>query len=438
MSSKTKKKQEVHPMMNRKANLTDLFASDIATTARLTGHQPWELPWNVYLKNSQHKSKSHGLLQQFIASNLWSTIKASYFPVPKDEVASVELKTYRQGRDALKKEVATGEFMLREFERIADAVKPEPIKFYKPAKRTETERYVIVNLSDWHIGANLNPEESGYKFGPVEEARAVARLAKTIINYKLDHRKNTRLILVGLGDWIENFLHGSSQASYVPIQLARTQDLLRQLIIQLIGGGFISIDFYGCTGNHDRDITIHQKRAVRQRWASWATLVYLNLKAMFENESSNVKFHLSKKPYIEFELFGVRYYGNHGDNFLTAPNPGKNLDTRNILHQAMKINNKEAQQGKAPFKVFMVGHVHTPGVLFLDEGCRLVINGPLLPPDMYAQSLGIQTAVRGHIMFEATPGFPIGDCRLITLDGSESDSKLDTIVKASKILQEWV
>lgn len=429
--SSAKAKKAVHPLAgNRKQSLPDLYASDILAVAKETGHNPWELPWNVYLKNS--KMKQTGLLQQFIASNLWTSVKQSYFPIPKDEVASVELRDFRRGRDALKREVATGTFMLREFERIAASFKPEPVKYFKPSPNQKVERAIVVVLSDWHSGSNLERDESGYAYGPLEEARAVAQLTKTILSYKLDHRKGTRLILVGLGDWIENVLHGTSEAAYVPLQIARVQELLRQMIIQLINGGFHSIEFRGCGGNHDRDVTIHQKRAVRQRWANWATLVYLNLQAMFETAESNVKFFISKKPYIDFELFGVRYYGGHGDNFLTAPNPGKNLDTRTILHQAMKINNKEVNQGRAPFKVFMVGHVHTPGILWLDEGCRLVINGPLIPPDMYAQSLGIQTAVRGQMLFEVIPGFPIGDSRLITVDGSEKDESLDKIVKVNK------
>ena len=432
MSSKKKKIEEVHPMTNKREQLINLYASDVADTAKATGHEPWELPWNVYIKNSKYKGKSHGLLNQFIASNLWRSVKQSFFPVPVDEVASIQLQNLRKGQRDIKKELATSEYFIQELERLAKMYKPEPVHRYVSVPSKEVDRAHIVNLSDWHIGSRLKKTEANIEWGPLQEARSVAQLAKTILSYKMDHRKTTRLILVGLGDFIENFLHGASEAEYLPIQLFRAQDLLRQLLVQLSFGEYQSIDFFWAVGNHDRDVIMHPKRAVRIRHAAMTMTIIMNLRTQFEFQGSNIHFHITERPHVEFELFGVRYYGGHGDNFLTAPNPGRALDTKSIYHQAMKINNAEVQYGRKPFKVFMVGHVHTPGVIFLDDGCRLVINGAIVPPDMYAQSVGIHSSVRGQMMFEAMPGFPIGDIRLISVEGSENDPSLDKIVKVCK------
>jgi len=431
----SKKSNKVHPLIaaHKVPSLPDLYASDIQQAANASGHDPWDIPWTVYLKHSEHKGTP--IMMQFIQSHLWNTIRRTFFPIPKDEVAALELDNYRKGRDALKRQVVSGELLTRSFEKIArDIYKPEPIEYFKPNPHAKCERVLIINLSDWHVGANLDPDESGEAFGPLEEARAVACIVKNVLAYKMDHRAETRLIIVGIGDWIENFLHGSNQSSYVPIQIARAQELLRQMIIQFIGGGFLSIDFYGVSGNHDRDVMLHQKRAVKGRWASWATLIYLNLQAMFEHKDSNVKFHITKKPYAEFEAFGHRYYVGHGDNFLTAPNPGRKLDVNSIMVQALKLNNREVQAGRKPYQVFIVGHVHTPSIIHMETGCALVVNGPLIPPDMYAQSLGIHTAVRGHWLIEAVPNFPIGDHRLLKVNGSEYDKTLDDIIKVNKSL----
>jgi|GEM_PF-5299111 hypothetical protein len=428
----SKKKQETHPMTDKKHSLTDLYASDIAATAKATGHNPWDIPWNVYIKNSTHKGKSHGLLNQFIASNLWSTIRQTYFPVPKDAVASVELKIFRQGRDTLRRQVALGEYQLSALADLATKFQPVLVKPYVPKHKESLARAVVVEESDWHIGANLNPEEGCEKFGPLEEARAVAKLTEAIISYKKDHRDQSRLILALVGDFIENFLHGVAQSEFIPIQVIRVTDLLSQHI-QHCAMNYPQVDIYCAPGNHDRDILVHPKRAVRMKSrASWATCIYGNLQNMFKNVP-NVKFHITEKPWLEFELFGTRYYGGHGDNFLTMPNPGKSLDTRSIYHQILKINNAESQKGLKPYRVYMTGHIHTGGVLFIDDGCRLITNAPLIPPDMFAKSVGIHSAVRGQMMFEATPEYPVGDIRLIDVRGSESDSKLDSIIKVNPI-----
>ncbi len=62
---------------------------------------------------------------------------------------------------------------------------------YVPKKFAKTERTVTCLWGDWHIGSNMLPQSTGTKFGPVEEARAVAQVVKTLLEYKTDHRDQT-------------------------------------------------------------------------------------------------------------------------------------------------------------------------------------------------------------------------------------------------------
>jgi hypothetical protein len=413
--------------IDHRVNITDLFATDIAETAKKTGWEAWNLPWNIYLTNSQKKES--GLLQQFIRSGLWNDVKRSYFPAPIDAVSKFSLKEYQKSHNATEAEMSSFRYYLDMIMGEVHKLPTVDVKPYKPSKVTSINRAVTSLWGDWHIGTNLVPEESGVKFGPVEEARAVAFLVKTVLDYKTDHRDNTRLIINIIGDLIENMLHGYNGAIPVPLQIIRCTSLLRQAFAHL-SAGYREVDVFWVAGNHDRNPMIHPKRAIHDRQVqSFSSIIALILKQELEHKNSNVKIHISLKPEIAYDLFDHRIHGGHGDLFTTVPNPGKTLNVKDILHQVLVLNNKEIQDGRKPFEVHHLGHVHTPGILYVDEYCKLAINGPLLPPGMFAQSIGIRSGVRGHLLYESTPEYAIGDNRLIYLNGSELNSSLDKIIQ---------
>jgi predicted phosphodiesterase len=423
--AKTKKVAQVKEVAAPSSNSRNWAHSrriiEIANTLNIPPHN---LPYEKYIEQG-------GLI----------TTKAAYVVARNQFFGKVslandwELRSVKQRQGQLERELGSFQYYLREAQRVAEIYEPVKMMPYIPKKHSIVERAVVVELSDWHIGANLMLEEAGIKFDAEAEARAVAIIANGIISYKRDHRDETRLVLVLLGDFIENMIHGISTADPVEIQEARAFDLLFQLLWHL-SNHFVEIDIYCTGGNHDRDLLIHPKPGVRMRWANKATQIYANLAHVFSRcEKSNINFHITKKPNIEFELFGARYYGGHGDNFFKVPNPGKKLDMAAVELQTMRNNNKETREGRKPFDVFMTGHLHRPTVSYLNDGSCLVMNGPLIPVDMFAQSIGLQTARCGQMMFEAIPGHPVGDVRLIRVDYPLKDKSLDKIIKVNPIFE---
>ncbi len=154
----------------------------------------------------------------------------------------------------------------------------------------------------------------------------------------------------------------------------------------------------------------------------------MSLRQIFNAEGSNVHIYLNELPETSYNLFDFRVHSTHGDMFVTMPNPGKTLNVSNIRTQLLDLNAAEIAAGRKPFKIQHIGHVHTPGVLYIDDFCNLAINGPLIPPSMHANSIGVRSAVRGQLLYESTAKYAIGDNRLIYLNGSEKDSSLDKII----------
>jgi hypothetical protein len=412
--------------VSKKSSLIDLFASDIQDTAKKTGHHPTLLPWNVWLSNSSVKGTE--LMQQFIRSGLWHDVKRTYFPDLTDKVAKLELRDLQKRQNVSDLSNSSSRYFMDMLMGEISKLPALQIKPYVVRKPVPVSRAVTCLWGDWHIGTNMLPNESGYKFGPLEEARAVAQIVRTLLEYKTDHRDKTILIIDIIGDLLENQLHGLNNASAVPIQQAHVFSLIRQALLHL-SQGYREIRVYWKAGNHDRNPIVHPKRAIHERQKqAFSTAVAMTLRQLFNVPGSNVHIYLDERPETSYDLFNFRVHSGHGDLFTTMPNPGKTLNVNYIHSQILRLNAREMSEKRKPFEIHHVGHVHTPGVLYIDNYCKLAINGPLLPPSMHAQSVGVTTCVRGQLLYESTAAFALGDNRLIYLNGSEHDSSLDKII----------
>ena len=78
-----------------------------------------------------------------------------------------------------------------------------------------------------------------------------------------------------------------------------------------------------------------------------------------------------------------------------------------------------------------VGHVHTASITHLANGAVLMTNGCIVPPDAYANSIGIFSVTCGQWMWESVPGHIVGDMRFITIDPAvvDDDKALNGIVQ---------
>lgn len=356
-------------------------------------------------------------------------VKSTHFPFEdKDLKAIKDMKDQKKYVSQLEKDLLE---MSNLQSALAEALVKSPeirVKAYSGKTKTKTKRHLNLVLSDLHFGSDIKKEETGrLDYGTKEEARRFAKIIEETIDYKITHRDETHLNVLLLGDLIENQLHDPADGAAITEQFARCLHLIGQGLAQL-SSAFPSITVYCTTGNHGRNTSRHKTRAISQKWDSIETMIYVALKAKMMN-CSNVKFVIPKTPYIVYEVFGKKIFVTHGDTVLTVGNPSNNIKTGTLEDKINTIN--AALSDKEEYSVFVIGHHHVGSCIHLSNGAVLLTNGPLVPPNEFAISLGLFEAACGQYIFESVDGYPVGDIRYIKVGSNDDSNKeLDKIIKS--------
>lgn len=359
-------------------------------------------------------------------------IRDSFFPPPAD-VAAVQREEIKERAKIHRSQslaVARDQLFLRQLEEVAGrafAGKVYPSPFSLKRHRNKTERYLNVINSDLHFRALLDGRESKYQYGPHEEARRLAYVAKTVANYKLDHRDETTLNLYWLGDIIENQLHDMRTGAPLAEQTCAAIYLLTQYV-SFLAQHFKRINVYCVTGNHGRNKARHVGRATNQKWDSVETVIYYSVKMACAG-LKNVKFHIPRTPYVTVEMFGMKGYFTHGDTHINVGNPGKTVNVRGVEELSNRLNASLPDTDE--YRVIGAGHAHAATLSFMNNGTALLVNGSLVPAGDYAESIGIpETAKNYQLMWETVPGHMVGDFRIISFgEDVDADEELESIIR---------
>jgi len=284
----------------------------------------------------------------------------------------------------------------------------------KTAKtKTKTNRVVTLMLSDLHFGSKLDPREVPYKYDLEEEARALASIVVRLCEFKEDHRNESELIIWLGGDLISGKIHDKQVGAPCAEQLADATWLLLQAI-RIAAKHWKKVTVYCSTGNHDRDPSRHLDRALDQKFDSKATQVYFAIKLAVDH-LPNVTVNIPRTAYCEWTSFGHPNYFTHGDTGLNVGNPSRRINIDAIDSQMKTINLARVSQGKKPYEVFGVGHLHQGMHLPLPAG-QLIINPAMTPVNGYAESVGYALSRPGQTLFECDKEHAVGDLRFMFIE----------------------
>lgn len=351
---------------------------------------------------------------------------ASELPVRLVQVRDVATVNRKEAKTAAR-EQAFLDKLDKITEKLVGLAKPrklDPAKVKVAPKGITRELNIL--LSDLHFGSDLDPRYVPLKYGVVEEARRLAHVVKTVCNYKRDHRGETRLRVHLAGDIIQGQLHDARDGDILAAQAARSIHLLEQAM-EIFAGEFPEVVVDCCTGNHDRFSSRHPQRATYEKSDSMATVIYYAVKKTCKN-LKNVKFEITRAPYISYESFGAKCFGTHGDTVLNPGYPGSVINAKNLEGQINRIN--AALPNADEYKLFFIGHVHVGTVIHMGNGAILITNGALIPSDQYSISIGLFESACGQSMWESVAGFVVGDYRFISVNaGTDKDATLDTVIK---------
>lgn len=410
-------------------NLPDLISKDMAKIAASLDIEPYLLTKSEYFANGpKFREWELRKVGGFIG------IRNTFFEgtEKRSEVDVADLKELRLEYRKLRRDSGDLDLLIK---KIKDAITEMPritLKPYRKSLKKPTKldpRTLNLLLSDLHFGSDLSVEEHGTAYGPVEEARALAGVVKNVCSYKMQYREQTDLVVNILGDVIENQLHGAAtSADLLHMQACRAMYLLSQAIGRF-SESFPSVRVNFAVGNHGRDTSIHKQRATEQKFNAIETTIYYGIRLACQS-LKNVTFNQPKLPYITYDAQGHKVYATHGDTHLNPGNPGGKIDTKSLENQTNKIN--ASLSDKEEFAVFAVGHVHQAMVTVLSNGAALITNGPMVPPNGFANSINVVECQQIQTMWESTKKFAVGDFRFINVTDTENNQELDRLIKPFK------
>lgn len=337
----------------------------------------------------------------------------------KDVEASSKAFSQRVARDAL---------FIRQVEeagRIIFRDKITPTGWSLKKSDAPTARALNLILSDLHFHAMVDGREGPYNYGPVEEARRLAKIVLETAEYKMQYRKETELNVSIIGDIIQGQLHDKRDGAPLAAQAAAAAHLLVQALVYL-ASHFPKVKIRCVSGNHGRNTARHHDRATLQKWDSIETMLYTMLKHGVAH-IKNITLEIPKTPYLTYKVFDKRIFGTHGDTVLNPGNPGQAIKVNALEQQINRIN--ASLPDSEEYSVFFCGHVHVGSLVHLPNGSTLITNGCLIPSDSYGVSLGLFEITCGQTLFESVKGYAAGDYRFIYVDEStDKDASLDKIV----------
>ena len=243
---------------------------------------------------------------------------------------------------------------------------------YKGKKARYTERLANVIISDTHFQSLIDPRECPVEYTAIQESRRLAKVAVQVADYKRQYRHETKLRVKLLGDLIQNQLHDQREGAPLTIQVAATLHYLLKAVL-FWASEFPEVEVFCVPGNHGRNKARHHDRGVQQKWDSIETMIYVSLKAALEAARvTNVKVHISMRPYIVEDLFDKKAFWTHGDTVLKPGYPGKSINVAMLYHQICRWN--AARNINGPFHLFGVGHVHFGSLTHMPGGIVMLTN----------------------------------------------------------------
>lgn len=367
----------------------------------------------------------------------YNDLKKTFFPTTGNIEVKYGSALLRQ--QVAKVEKAHGQALFFEKEllvAVREHLVANPLMVHTPVKANKNagkaKRTVVACISDTHFGANISKEEMHglNEFSWTIAARRMACYMEQVVNYKLDHRKETDLVIQLNGDIIAGVIHNQEWfVDLLATQFSGTVHLLTQAI-SYAALNFSRVKVVCTPGNHGRSMHKADKgRAMTNKWDSYETMIYLAIKAVLDVKHKNIEVVIPESPYIVYKVQGHNLVQTHGDTVINVGNPGKSLNMDSITNQVNRLTSSELFKAGEKVNIVCVGHVHVPTAQILNNGCMVMINGCLSGVDPFCSSIGIFDNTPTQLLFESTPDHPVGDIRMIQVKGADNDSRYDKIIK---------
>lgn len=302
-------------------------------------------------------------------------------------------------------------------------------------KAGPSKRELVIMLNDMHYGLFVDKEEVNglNSYGWKEASRRTAAMIEQALTFKLHNKNNiSKIHLVINGDTIAGSIHGltTKTIDLLTHQINGATHILSH-VINALATNYPQVVVHGIVGNHEE--ISHKReggaRAVTEIFDNYSSQIYYSLSWIFKNYK-NVSFNMSKGLFVSFDLPGGRVMVTHGHVLFSKElgNPGRNLNVKGLSDAIHRMNLGEIKKGRKPFKLVLLGHVHSACAFTSNDGCEVYIAPSLSGLDGYAASLGINHSFAAQVIFESVPDYIMGDSRLVQVSKADNRKELDKLI----------
>ncbi len=423
------------------------IADLIKIAAKDTGKQPQEVTKKDILNNVPDLTE--WTLRKALAGSSLKAITDRFFPITVKQLVEIEeTKETNNYIKTLETKVAKREhFEQKLLHAVQDHITPLPKISTRKFKSVPSvqERQLVMMLNDTHYGLIVHSDEVNEvnSFSWTQACRRSAMMLKEMLTFKVHNRDQvSKVHLVLNGDLIQGVIHGllMDQMEKSVHQVNGAVHILTHLISMLLQE-FKEVEVHGICGNHEDSLhkREHGKRVSSEKYDSYANMIFYSLSTAFR-ENDRVKFNVTKGLFVSINLPAGRAAVCHGDTLFSRAlgNPGTNINVKGLSDEIRKFNNAEVSRGRTPIKLFLFGHVHNFAHFITSDGVEVYIAPSLSGTDGHSHgSYNANTNMIGQVIFESTPKFILGDCRLVRLNGADNDATLDELIPIFKNSLKW-
>lgn len=233
-------------------------------------------------------------------------------------------------------------------------------------KKEESDNKMIIQFSDFHIGAKVENEFNTYNFEVAKER--MAKYLSTVID-ECKRRNITSVYVMQTGDIVEHFQMHTTQAFEAEFilseQINKASNIIVNALMTLANNG-LQVTYAGIAGNHDR---LNAVKNMSQHGDTVTSITNEAVKSFIQySETKSVEFVEARAYEHSFEINGVNVKAIHGDR--------DNLKDDNLLLKHSELDDTN-------YDLIIAGHIHMRKIVEVSYNKFIAIAGSLKGADNF-------------------------------------------------------
>lgn len=241
--------------------------------------------------------------------------------------------------------------------------------------KTKKHNSCVINLSDVHVGKNIESSEIGgvSSFNNEIVKNRLESYLNTILE-KIQEHKSEKIYINMIGDIIDNDSIYKGQVNFISDQVVDqilyAIELLEEFILKIKENTKLPIELHCVYGNHGR----RGRKGEFKYYNNFDYLIYKILERRFKLVE-NIKFEIPITWFDRYNIYGNKILIMHGDDIRSW----MNIPYYGIERASVKFS----QALQEFYDIIILGHFHTASSITL-QGRDIILNGSFDGGDIFS------------------------------------------------------